>query len=154
MFWIRFYHPPWGWVKLQERVLESVIQLHDGGLVAASVAVVGRGEDGDDVPVVGPVVSLHDQLVGPGHQVQPVAVVERLGDVLTEGVASSAGRYSPASAVIGVGPEEVTHGTLVWDLLEPVQSSDMVQRVDTRGEAAVQTEYLAVNQCGQWQVVE
>ena len=68
MFWIRFYHPPWGWVKLQERVLESVIQLHDGGLVAASVAVVGRGEDGDDVPVVGPVVPLHYELVSPGRR--------------------------------------------------------------------------------------
>ena len=34
-------------------------------LVAAAVAVVGCGEDGDDVPVVGPVVALHHQLVGP-----------------------------------------------------------------------------------------
>ena len=123
-------------------------------LISTSVAVVGGREDGDDVPVVGPVVSLHDQLVGPGHQVQPVAVVERLGDVLTEGVARPAGRYSPASAVIGVGPEEVAHGTLVWDLLEPVQGPDMVQRVDAGREAAVQTEYLAVNQRGQGQVVE
>ena len=32
-------------------------------LVSASVAVVGTGEDGDNIPVVGPVVSLHNQLV-------------------------------------------------------------------------------------------
>ena len=32
-------------------------------LVSASVAVVGSGEDGDNIPVVGPIVSLHHQLV-------------------------------------------------------------------------------------------
>ncbi len=31
---------------------------------------------------MGPVVSLHDQLVGSGHQGQTVGVVERLGDIL------------------------------------------------------------------------
>ena len=35
-------------------------------LISASVAVVGGGEDGDHVPVVGPVVPLHHQLMGPG----------------------------------------------------------------------------------------
>ena len=33
-------------------------------LVSASVAVVGGREDGDNIPVVGPVVPLHHQLVG------------------------------------------------------------------------------------------
>ena len=82
IFKLKFIHQPWSWVKLQERVLESIIQLHDGGLVAASVAVVGSGEDGDHVPVVGPVVSLHHQLVGPRYQGQPVRMVECLGNVL------------------------------------------------------------------------
>ena len=43
-------------------------------LVAAAVAVVGCGEDGDDVPVVGPVVALHHQLVGPGGEVDWIGV--------------------------------------------------------------------------------
>ena len=73
---------PWRGVKLQEGVLEGVVQLHDGGLVAAAVAVVGGGEDGDHVAVVGPVVALHHQLVGAGHQGQPVRVVESLGYIL------------------------------------------------------------------------
>ena len=86
LFWIRFTNSPWSWVKLQERVLECVIQFHDGGLVTASVAVVGGGEDGDHVPVVGPVVSLHDQLMCPAHQGQTVRMVECLRNVLNVGV--------------------------------------------------------------------
>ncbi len=48
----------------------------------ASVAVIWRGEYGDHVLVVAPVVALHDQLVRPRHQVEPVGVVELLADVL------------------------------------------------------------------------
>ena len=73
---------PWCRVKLQEGVLKGVIKLHDAGLVAAPVAIVGGGEDGDHVPVVTPVVSLHHQLMGPAHQGQAVRMVERLGYIL------------------------------------------------------------------------
>lgn len=55
---------PWGRVKLKEGVLESIIQLHDGRLVATAVAIVGSTEDGHYVLVMTPVVALHDQLMG------------------------------------------------------------------------------------------
>ena len=48
----------WCRVKLQERVVERVVELHDSGLVATAVAVIGRTEDGHHVTVVRPVVSL------------------------------------------------------------------------------------------------
>ena len=95
-------------------VFQCVVQLHDGRLVAASVAVVGRGEYGDDVPVVAPVVPLHDELVRPRDERQPVRVVERLGDVLAEGVAGAAGRDAPAPAVVRIGPQKIAHRTLMY----------------------------------------
>lgn len=55
---------------------------------------------------------LHNQLVGTGHKREAVGVVEGLRDVLAEGVAGATGRDAPAAAVIGVGPQQVTHGTL------------------------------------------
>ena len=69
---------PWSRVELEEGILERVVQLHDGGLVAAAVAVVGRGEDSDHVAVVAPVVALHHQLMGAGHQRQAWGWKERL----------------------------------------------------------------------------
>ena len=36
-------------------------------LVTASVAIVGGGENGDNISVVAPVVPLHDQLMGAGY---------------------------------------------------------------------------------------
>jgi len=74
---------------------------------ACASYVVRRGEDGDDVFLVAPVVALHDQLVRARHQRETVVVVELLGDVLPECVAGTAGTDAPAAAVVGIGPQEV-----------------------------------------------
>ena len=73
---------------------------------------------------------------------------------LTEGVSRPPGRYSPPSPIIRVGPEQIAHGPLVGNLLEPVQGSDVVQGVDAGGQTAVETEDLTVYQRRQGQVVE
>jgi len=103
---------------------------------------------------VRPVVPLHHQLVSAGHQGETIAVVECLRDVLTEGVSCSSRRDAPASSVIRVRPEQVTHGTLVWHLLESVQGADMIQRVNTGTESTVETEDLTVHQSSEGQVVK
>ena len=65
-------------VELQERVLHELVDLHDGGLVTATVAVVGRGEDGDDIAIVRPIVAIHDQLMRSCDHLQVVRVIEVL----------------------------------------------------------------------------
>ena len=69
-------------VKLEEGVFQGIVKLHDGGLVATPVAVVGGGEDGDDVPVVRPVVPLHDELMSSANQGQTIRMVECLRNIL------------------------------------------------------------------------
>jgi len=54
----------WSWVELQEGVFHKLINFHDGCFVTASITIVRGGEDGDDVSVVRPVVSIHDKLMG------------------------------------------------------------------------------------------
>ena len=54
---------PGGRIKLEEGVLQGVIQLHNGSLVSTAVAVVGGREDGDNISVMGPVIPLHHKLM-------------------------------------------------------------------------------------------
>lgn len=64
-----------------------------------------------------PIVSLHDELVSAGHQRQSIAVIERLGDILTERVARATGGYSPSASAIYIillGPGSKSFGT--WAL--------------------------------------
>ena len=83
-------------------VFEVFINLHNGRLVAAAVAVVGGAEDGDDVLLVTPVVAVHHQLVGARHKCEAVVVIELLGDVLPEGVPGTTRRYAPTASIVGV----------------------------------------------------
>ena len=44
---------------------------------------------------------------------------------------------------VGVGPEEVAHGSVVGHFLLPVDRADLVEREDRRAEATVNTEDLS-----------
>jgi len=50
-----------GRVKLEERVLQVLVNLHNRGLITASVAVIGRTENRHHIPVLTPVVTLDIQ---------------------------------------------------------------------------------------------
>jgi len=67
-----------GRVKLQEGVLQCVVEFHYGCLVPATVTVIRRGEYCNHISVMTPVVSLHNELMGAGHECKSVGVVERL----------------------------------------------------------------------------
>lgn len=45
-------------VKLQEGVLQVLVNLHDGSLVATAVAVIWRTENRHDIAILAPVVAL------------------------------------------------------------------------------------------------
>jgi hypothetical protein len=118
--------------RYAQGVFQMFVNLHDCGLIAAAVTVIGSREYRDDVSVLTPVVTFHDQLMGASDQRQTVVVVEGLADVLTESVASTSGAYSPTTSVVGITPEQIAHGTLVGHLLDSVERTDVVERVDAR----------------------
>lgn len=123
-------------VSINKRYLQGVLQMlvnfHDCGLVAAAVTVIGSREYCDDISVLAPVVSLHDQLMGSGDQCQTVVVVESLTDVLAESVTSTSGTDSPTASVVGITPKQIAHGSFVGYLLDSVERTDVVQCVDAR----------------------
>ena len=131
-----------------------LVDLHDSRLVPAPVAVVGCGEDGHNLRLVGPVVPVHDELVCAGDESEAVLVVVLLADVGAEREAGASGRDSPAAPVVGVGPEEVAHGSLVGNLLDAVELANVVQSVDGRREATVQAEDGVANESGERKEVE
>jgi hypothetical protein len=108
----------------------------------------------DDIPVLRPVVALHDELMGSCNEGKTIVMVERLGNVLAKSVTCATRRYSPAAPVIWVGPKKVTHGTLMRNFLYTVERSNVIEGVDARRQTAVQAEDLVVNQGGEREVVE
>jgi hypothetical protein len=116
--------------------------------------IIRRREDGDDILLVTPIISLHHELMCARDERESIVMIELLADILSERVAGSSRRDAPAAPVVGVGPQQVTHGSLVRHLLQTILLDDVVQRVDRRGQTAVQTEDLLLDQRGQGQVIE
>jgi len=67
-----WFPPPGGRIKLEEGILQGVVELHDGSLISTSVTIIGSREDGDHISVMGPVVPLHHQLMRPCDQSESV----------------------------------------------------------------------------------
>ena len=58
------------------------------------------------------------------------------------------------ATIIGIGPQQVAHGSLMGYFLDAIQSPDVVEGINGRREAAVQTENLVVDKGSQREVVE
>ena len=141
-------------LKLDEFVVQVLVNLADRCHISAPVAVVRRAEDRHNCAVVGPIVPLRHQLVRPGQELQAVLMFEGFGDVLAKCVPRPPGGDPPAPPLVRVTPEEVAHGTLVGDLLEAVDSVDVVDALQVRRQACVGAENLPVDQPRQWEIVE
>ena len=130
------------WVELKEIILHELVDFHYGGLVAAPIAVVRGGEDGDNVALMRPVVAVHDELMGARDSSQVVRVVELLANVLSEAVAGATRADTPTASVVRVRPEQVADRSLVRRLLHSVQLTDLIERVNTRRKTAMQAKHL------------
>merc|ERR1712032_652326 len=92
-------------VELHECVVHGLVDLHDRGLVATTVAIVWGGEDRHHLPVMTPIVTFHDQLMRPRDECEAIRCIEFFGDVLSEGVPSAARADTPSKPVFRVAPE-------------------------------------------------
>jgi hypothetical protein len=97
-------------------IFHELVNFHNRSLITTSVAIVGCWEYSDDVSLVGPVVSIHHELMGSTYQLQVVSMIELFWDVLTEGVTSTSGWDTPTASIIGIWPEQIANGTL-WIIL-------------------------------------
>jgi hypothetical protein len=84
-----------------------LVELHDRGDVAASVAVVRRRPHGHQLLVEHVLVALHHQLMGARDHVDVVRVVELLDNVAAEQETSAARTQTPAFDILRVGPQEI-----------------------------------------------
>ena len=76
--------------RVSTRLFNGVIHLHNGRLVTAAVAIIGSRKDRDDLAIVLPLVSFHDQLMSTRNKVKAVNVRKLLGNVLAKRITSTA----------------------------------------------------------------
>ena len=73
-----------------------------------------------------PIISTHYKLMSAGYPRQVIAMIELFRNILTEGIAGTSGRDTPATSIVRVGPEKIADGSLVWHFLDAVKLPDLV----------------------------
>lgn len=121
---------------------------HDGAVIPGGAAVVGRREDGDELPPGGDLVARLLLLVRPAHHLHPVPLAElrhHVGAVAARRDAPP--RLVPAPVVVGgggVGPQQVAEEPLLGDLdgQRPPERADLAHRLQLRRQPPVHAEHL------------
>eukprot|EP00977_Amphora_coffeiformis_P002577 scaffold482_cov266-Amphora_coffeaeformis.AAC.40 len=127
-------------IELQELFrLQIFFHLEEGGQIPASITVVGSTKNGHDGRLVTPIVPFHDELMGPGHHLESVAGVKGGGNVRAKGKAGAAGGNAPPGAIVGIAPQQITHGSFVGYFLHPIELTNVIEGINRRTESAVQT---------------
>ena len=114
------------WVKHQEIVIHLFVDFHYSGLVTASITVVWRWKDCHNLLLMAPIIASHNKLMSASHRLQPILLYKLIWYVLTKRVACSSWRNTPASTIVGIWPQQVTHWPLVRYFYNTVNISDHV----------------------------
>ena len=130
------------------------VKLHHSSFIATAVAVIRSTEDRYNVLVMGPVVAISDKLMSSRNKIKSVLLIVLLRNVLTEGISSTSWRHAPTTSVVRIRPQEVTHGSFMRNLLHSVQFLYLVEGVEMRRQATMQTEDLVLHNCCDWEVIK
>ena len=108
--------------------LSSFVDLHNSGLVSASITVVGSAKDCDNISVLAPTVSLHHQLMRSRHQAEIISVIKLCGNIFSKCVASSSRGNPETVLVCRVRPKQIAHGSFVWDLEKKKKEKEQIKK--------------------------
>mmetsp|Transcript_9309 Transcript_9309/g.26622 ORF Transcript_9309/g.26622 Transcript_9309/m.26622 type:complete len:324 (+) Transcript_9309:14-985(+) len=98
--------------------------------------------------------ALLDELVSTADELKPIDVVELGRDLAAKQPACSSGADVPSLDVFGVGPHEVTERPFVGNLLDPLNSTNLVQGPDIRRQSAVHAQHPPIDECAKREVVK
>ena len=72
------------------RLFNGIIDFHNGRLITTTVAVIGSRKHRNNLAIVLPLITFHDQLMSTRNKVKTINVRKLLGNVLTECITCSA----------------------------------------------------------------
>ena len=144
----------WCWVELQESVLHELINLHDCCFVTTSVTIVRSGENSDDISIMRPIISIHNQLMCSSYQLKIVGMIKLFTDILSERVACTSWRDSPTASIIWVGPKEITNRSFSWHFHDSIKLVNLIEGIDGWRKSTMKAENVSFNDSSKRKVIE
>lgn len=74
--------------------------------------------------------------------------------VTSKKITSTTGTHRPTGDIIGVGPHQITHCTIMWHLLLSINDFNLIESSYWGWEATMHTKYLIIDYWGKWQIIK
>ena len=128
---------------------------HNCRHIATPIAIIRRTPDCHKRLVKMVFASLHDELMGPGNELQGVDMMKVFRDAFPKEISGTPGAHLPRpSNVFWIAPYQIAKGSLVGDLLIAINGTDLIEGPHVWTETAVDAKDLFVNESGQAETVK
>ena len=91
-------------------------------------------------------VALLHQLMGPADELEPVKLVELINHLAAVEPAGPPGAGLPGENIVRIAPHHIAKGSIVRNLLVPINQPDLINGAYIRGKASVDAEHRILNQ--------
>lgn len=143
--------------------VQVLSKIHDGGDIAAAVAIIRSTPNGDnrfvfEVPLhrislrlfrrdtsMSYLVAFIYKLMGTSNKLKAVDVVKFCSDLVAKQPPSTTRGYSPSPNVFRITPDQITEGAFVRNLLGSSNDAYLVKGTDLRTQTTVDTKHFPVN---------
>ena len=143
--------------------IEVFSDVHDGGDITATVAVIWSRPDGNNrllremvlhdvsirftLPyiVISYLITLVYKLMGTGNELKSIDLVELGCDLVSKQPSSSTGRNGPGFHIFRITPDQITKRTLVRNLLGTGDDADLIQSADFWTQTSVNAKNGSIN---------
>lgn len=135
--------------------LSSRADLENTSLVSASVAVIGSAPHGGQPVIEHNHVPFITELVCAENVCHGVDLEELLDNLCAKRVAGSSWTERELVTIgVRIAPNQVGHGTFMWNFSEAVDDLDLIDAMDAGRQTTVDAEDLVVDDAGEGEVVE
>jgi hypothetical protein len=143
-------------LELLDPAHQLLADLQDGCQVGELSAVVGGGEEGEQLLLVAELVAVLDDLVGAADEVEFVLIEEEVDDVLAVVVADSSLEVvaPPVGAGLRIRPEDIRDDSASIGFHWPFDAVDRCDILDEGTESPVYAEDAVGDDCGDGEEVE
>lgn len=138
-----------------ETTHEGVVNGHHSSCIVELSTIVRGAKQRDQLPLCKELVPVFHHLVSSADQVYVVFLVKRCHYFLTKCETHSSIVLTPALYIfVGIGPEEVTQQSRVWNISRSHYSLNLLKTAQFWAQTSMHAQNLLIDYSSNWQTVE
>lgn len=135
-------------------LIDPLVKLQNRRNIPTSITVIRGRPNRDQILIEHLLVALHNQLMRSHHCPQSIPPHKSLKNIRAKEKPSPSGRLLPALNLIRIRPHDITDESLMGNLSDSLNKSQVIQVLHLGTDSSMNTENLIIDNAGQSEIVE